>query len=145
MFTINWQTWQGFFPHGSLPKMLLRIGSEALTKWTFKLFPLQNSTIRTLGNTFWYSLSGASRICNSSKIVLVFWNTGIVILNVSLFSSWWLHSFFNNSFLGIFCVFKIFCLATFSLYPRSCNQCCNLLHPWSKKALLEQILIWHRA
>ena len=72
VFTINWQTWQFLFSHGSLPKVLLRIGSEALTKWSFKLFPLQNPTIKKLGNTFWCSLSGTSRICNSSKIILKF-------------------------------------------------------------------------
>ena len=54
MFTINWQTWQFLFPHGSLPKVWLRIESEALTK----LFPLWNPTVGTLANTFGCSLSG---------------------------------------------------------------------------------------
>ena len=65
-----------FFSYGSLHKVWLEIGSEALTKWSFKFFPLQNPTIGTLENIFWCSLSGASKICNSSKIVLVFWNAG---------------------------------------------------------------------
>ena len=54
VFTINWQTWQFLFPDGSLPKVWLRIESEALTK----LFPLWNPTVGTLANTFWCSLSG---------------------------------------------------------------------------------------
>ena len=78
VFMIKRQTWQFLFPHSSLPKVLLRIGNEALTKWSFKFFQLWNPTIQTLGNTFWWSLFGASRICNSSKNVLVFWNFWVI-------------------------------------------------------------------
>ena len=51
VFTINWQSWQFLFPQISLPKVLLRIGSEVLTKQSFNFFPLRNPTIATLGNT----------------------------------------------------------------------------------------------
>ena len=122
------------FPHGSLPKVWLRIGSEALAKWSFKLSPSQNLQIETLWNTFWCSLSGASRICDSFKIVLVFWNAGqYAMFKVSLFSSGWLRSFSNNSFLGIFCAFNISFLKNVSLYPYPCNQCSNSLHFLSKR------------
>ena len=103
---------------------------------------MRNPTIGALVNTFWCSLSGASRICNSSKIVLVFWNAGLyVMLKVSLFSSGWLCSFSNNSFLGIYRAFNISCLTTLSVYPCSCNQCFNSLNLWSNSIKMQNLAV----
>ena len=71
VFITNWQTWRFLFEHESLPKYYWGQSEALLNKWSFKLFLLQNHTIGTLGNTFWHSLSGASRIRSSLKIVLV--------------------------------------------------------------------------